>query len=301
MSPTMDALVTFISSRYPELQGESFRIVTEGMQNTVIIVGERLVFRFPLSSDSVSLETEKRFLPKLAERVTLPIPKILFESDSQDDLQYIGYPIIQGEPLMDVHFLSLSETVKDRIAKEIADFLTSLHTFQDDPVTRNDPDESRVTWKGGWEFFFAEIERFVEPKLGKNERLWVQRMRREYLQTDGSFEFTPCLIHGDFKREHIFYDPDAERLSGIIDFGQLKVGDPAYDFHYLHLNYGERFMNSVYLYYLGPKDDNFHSRIEIYTYFLWLSELLYAARMNDVPVWNRGAAWLSSIASRTYS
>lgn len=294
------ALVDYIGCRYPELRGESFRIVTEGMQNTVVIVGERLVFRFPLLPDNGSWETERRLLPKLANRVTLPIPSIAFESDAKDRPPYIGYPIIPGEQLDDKHFFSLSDSAKEQVALEIAQFLTSLHAFRNESASENDPDECRRTWRECWTTFFDELRSCVEPRLGREERRWVQRLEHDYLASELNSRFTPCWIHGDFKREHILYDPRAERLTGIIDFGQLKIGDPAYDFHYLLLNYGERFVQRVYSRYRGPKDSRFWSRIETYTHFLWLSELLYAVRALDESVWRRGTKWLSSVAGRSH-
>jgi aminoglycoside phosphotransferase (APT) family kinase protein len=61
------------------------------------------------------------------------------------------------------------------------------------------------------------------------------------VRTDGFFESLPAivddaprvLIHGDITEDHILLAPDGERLSGVIDFTDAAVGDPAFDFTFL--------------------------------------------------------------------
>jgi aminoglycoside phosphotransferase (APT) family kinase protein len=38
------------------------------------------------------------------------------------------------------------------------------------------------------------------------------------------------IIHGDLREAHLLIDAKAKRLTGVIDFGDAVVGDPAYDF-----------------------------------------------------------------------
>ena len=38
------------------------------------------------------------------------------------------------------------------------------------------------------------------------------------------------VIHGDLVVEHLLLDDETEQLSGIIDFGDVALGDPAQDF-----------------------------------------------------------------------
>ena len=43
----------------------------------------------------------------------------------------------------------------------------------------------------------------------------------------------PVVLHGDLEASHIFWD--GERVTGLIDFGDAKLGDPLYDFVSLRL------------------------------------------------------------------
>ena len=60
---------------------------------------------------------------------------------------------------------------------------------------------------------FARFVADWEQMLGEGER----------------FAFEPALIHGDLAMEHVLVD-DKGGLSGVIDFGDAMVADPALDF-----------------------------------------------------------------------
>jgi len=46
------------------------------------------------------------------------------------------------------------------------------------------------------------------------------------------------LTHSDVTLDHLLLAPSGDRLAGIIDFGDVELGDPAYDFAYLW-SYGD--------------------------------------------------------------
>jgi aminoglycoside phosphotransferase (APT) family kinase protein len=39
---------------------------------------------------------------------------------------------------------------------------------------------------------------------------------------------SPCLVHGDASAEHLLVGPD-RRIAGVLDFGDMHIGDPVYD------------------------------------------------------------------------
>lgn len=297
MESTMDTYIDFIKNRFTELRNQTFRGFLGGMQNAVILVGETLVFRFPLSPDSDSYRTEKRLLPKLRERLQMPIPNILYVSEEGEEQSYLCYPIIEGKPLTNDIFMGLNDEAKERLARDIAGFLTELHTFREDELLVGCPDELRSAWLCLWDTMLEETEQIVCPHVGEVERQWIRRIRDEFLRTEEKDQrFAPCLIHGDLKQENIIFDDTADRIGGIIDFGQLKMGDPAYDFHYLYLNFGEDFIRRVYLEYGGSKDLGFFQRIEIYAYVISFTLLTHAVKIGNDQLWEDGMEWLSAIA-----
>jgi aminoglycoside 2''-phosphotransferase len=58
-------------------------------------------------------------------------------------------------------------------------------------------------------------------------------------------EDAPRVVHGDLWPEHVLFDQAAGCLSGIIDFGQAGLGDPAGDLGNLLQVYGETFVRRM--------------------------------------------------------
>jgi aminoglycoside phosphotransferase (APT) family kinase protein len=70
------------------------------------------------------------------------------------------------------------------------------------------------------------------------------------------------FLHGDIYSTHLLWDSKDKKL-GLIDFSDMNIGDPAFDFAELY-EYGQEFIEQVYKLYKGPKDDSFLERAWIY-------------------------------------
>lgn len=46
------------------------------------------------------------------------------------------------------------------------------------------------------------------------------------------------LVHGDFGRTNLLWDADETRLTGVVDWSQVHLGDPAYDVASVAATYG---------------------------------------------------------------
>ena len=61
------------------------------------------------------------------------------------------------------------------------------------------------------------------PSLAEPIRDFYDRYRHDHATY-------PVIVHGDLVPEHVLLNEPAERLAGIIDFGDVALGDPAQDF-----------------------------------------------------------------------
>src|SRR4029077_8374132 len=68
----------------------------------------------------------------------------------------------------------------------------------------------------------------VLPLLDPGERVTAERTLASFLDDDDNFRFAPGLTHGDIGPEHVLIT-DAGDLAGVIDWGDLAVGDPVVD------------------------------------------------------------------------
>ena len=62
-----------------------------------------------------------------------------------------------------------------------------------------------------------------------------------------------AVIHGDLTDDHILFDPVRRRLSGVIDFADMAIGDPAQDFSFLW-SYGDGAPACAYANYDARRD-----------------------------------------------
>ena len=73
------------------------------------------------------------------------------------------------------------------------------------------------------------------------------------MDDDRYFQFETVLIHGDFSSEHVLLDLAEKKVTGIIDFGDAAIGDPAYDL-----------WESLLPYYNYDGDETFAERCRFY-------------------------------------
>lgn len=277
----IDKLITLIKTRHYALSKESISINESGWSNLVVVVGGRIVFRFPRTdSAKKTLQIEQRILPTLGPSLPLPIPQFLYASSPTDEITYVGYPLIKGDPLSPKALHSLLSKQKELVAKQLGEFLTALHTFPIENAFPTTIDASRTikTWQRNYETIKRKCYPYMDPQL----IAWTDRVFTRFLSDSASFHFSPCLLHNDFRPAHILYNSRQRAISGVIDFGSMWAGDPAYDFVGLHKAYGQEFAAQVIRHYGAPIDKAFCRRItDFYLKVMSFWKLLHGIETNN--------------------
>jgi len=124
--------------------------------------------------------------------------------------------------------------------------------------------------------------------MRKEARYSVEKNFEDYLLNKENFNFHPTVIHGDFGPTNILYDKESSKISGVIDFGLVAVGDPASDFASLigPFGYGESFLelfSSVY-----PDAKMLLERARFYSSTFALQEALFGVENNDKEAFDEG-------------
>lgn len=73
-----------------------------------------------------------------------------------------------------------------------------------------------------------------QPMIGLLEKKTAVLEKIEFL----SSEYSPALVHNDIKGEHILVDPQSGRITGILDWADAGIGNPAVDIAGLVLTVG---------------------------------------------------------------
>src|SRR5262245_56742778 len=123
---------SLIEEQWPALAPVLARVLGAGWDNTVHLVNNAFVFRFPRRSVAVPLiETELKLLPWLAPQLPLAIPNPCFAGTAslRYPCPFIGYPWIPGHTMTG---LNLPDSERKAMAKPLGTFLAALHTVPAD-------------------------------------------------------------------------------------------------------------------------------------------------------------------------
>src|SRR5215217_4288335 len=114
-----------IAGQFPDVPLESLRLLGEGWDNTVWLVDEQWVFRFPRRTLAIpGVEREIAALAALAPRLPLPVPAPVFVGEPADGFPwpFFGARFLPGrEPL------GLSAAERAGLARPFGELLRALH------------------------------------------------------------------------------------------------------------------------------------------------------------------------------
>lgn len=266
---SIDSCRSAITSAFPELVVRRIRLNEAGWDNIVAEVNDEFIFRFPRRPQTArQLAMESQLLPELSRAVSLPIPCPEFVAPGM-----MGYRRIPGDPLPPEFILGhVSPDATRRMGAQLGTFLCEVHKFSvERAVELGVP---HATERDSWMGLYTEVERRVFPLLTAAERAWAQHLFESFLCNPLSLAFTPVLLHGDLGPDHILFDRHADRITGIIDFGDARISDPGYDLQ-LRNAYGEVFWEALLERYLLPIDPGFDVRLMFYTRRAPFHEILY--------------------------
>lgn len=242
-----------ITTAFPEFRGARVELLDEGWDFRIFEVDGRWLFRFPKREASVAkLNTEYKLLSGLGEWVSLPIPNYEYfcESPENSSRPFAGYrklPGIAGDTSKMVD--------RNGVARQLGVFLSRLHTYPVDKAREAGVQEKRD--------LVAHLRDRSREQLRKLDDLNVNTgLLRRYLENDtpASLEGTASLVHNDLWAEHILVGSRSDGVSGIIDWGDTVIGDPAIDFACLYAWYGESLLENVLVHYTGKLDAEVISR-----------------------------------------
>lgn len=244
----------------PELAGVAVRTLGHGLDHVVFVAGD-LVLRV---ADAQSVRREARLLEIVAPRVSLPVPTPRF-ADADEGV--LAYPLLAGRPL-------LGRSPSRGTAHRLGRFLRDLHTTDAAAVVDVVPTED------------ADPRAWLDDLDGPDDLLGVVHA------TVPRPSHRLVLAHADLGAEHLL-DLDGS-LTGIIDWSDAAITDPALDFSRLHRDFGPAFLDEALDAY-GGLDDAALQRIEFFARCAALEDLAYgqsSGRAEYAQAAKRSFSWL---------
>ncbi|MGW6331178.1 phosphotransferase family protein [Nocardia rhamnosiphila] len=208
-------------------------LLGEGEDNLAYEVNGELIVRFTKEPDPESRAArvieETTLLAAVANISPLPVPEPCFRVPEQGCLAYFALP---GRPLIDLPAPQRSAHTRS-IAAALGRFLAALHTA---PVDRmadlvDTDDEPKESW--------------LAEATGTYETV-ADAVPREHRAAVEAFLGTPppadryglVFSHNDLGIEHVLVEPVSGTVTGIIDWSDAAIVDPAYDFGLLYRDLG---------------------------------------------------------------
>lgn len=272
-----------IESQFPELRGVSVVEVAAGWDNVVFLVDNRWAFRFPRRAIAIpGIHREIEVLGRLATHLPLPIPVPRFIGEPAD-----GYPWpwfgAEWLPGVELAESELPDDQRVEIGAQLGTFLRELHSSRlsrlvgaglpVDPMRRADM---------GMRIPFAR--RRLDQVIA--DELWTMTAAVQRLLDEATGLPIPprtLVSHGDLHVRHVLVDPQRRASTGIIDWGDVSLGDPSAD---LSIAFGSfaGAARRAFLEAYGPIDRLTELRSRVIATFLAAALLAYAAESGMEPL-----------------
>ena len=189
-------------------------------------------------------------------------------------LAAVAYDYIEG-----VTVGALGRAARATLAREVAAMLTALHAVP--------ADEARSLGVPGIDLGEELYRPMIEaslPRLGPRGRAWLERRFAEFIEGGGSRGAPRVLVHGDLACSHLLAS-GAGRLTGVIDWAEARIADPAYDFAALIAECPRSFAEQVIAAYGGPasRDPDMRRRAAFYVEALPVWEVRFGVNLDGQP------------------
>ena len=218
------ALVRHLLARqFPQWAGLAIEPVpSSGTDNALFRLGVDMVVRLPRRERTAeTLQKERRWLPTLAPRLPLAVPVPLAEGMPTEALPWTWsvYRWLEGD---DATVAPPADS--PRLAADLARFLTALQRIDTaggpGPGEHNfDRGEPLVARDASTRVAIAALDAEIDARAATTA--WEGALHAP------DWSSSPVWIHGDLDRRNVLVRDG--RLSAVIDWGCLGVGDPACD------------------------------------------------------------------------
>ncbi|MBJ8069793.1 MULTISPECIES: aminoglycoside phosphotransferase family protein [Bacillus cereus group] len=283
----MDSYKQYIKEALPGLSIHSYSQNEEGWDNIAVIINDELLFRFPRKLEyakRIPLEKELcTILSHSLQRIEVPKYRVLYKNNC-DTVPFCSYyPLIHGKPLKTEIVAQLEKKELEVIITQLATFLAALHSI---PLKRVEtlgfPIEKTLTY---WKELQTKLNQYLTNSLTSLQKSALNRLFENFFTCIAKSTFQNTIIHADFIHHHILFNNQNKTISGVIDFGDAQIGDPAFDFAGLYYDFGHEFTTSVYEQYCSLISHNdpllIHRITSFYQYSPLLHNLVYNIETNN--------------------
>jgi aminoglycoside phosphotransferase (APT) family kinase protein len=269
---------SLLDDQFPDLRGAPVRYLDEGWDSVVYEVAGSWVVRFPKRREvEETHDVEVALLPRLHGMLPIPIPFPERRGAPGHGYphRFVGYRRIPGTPAIE---LPLEVIDIDDAGRRLGAFLARLHAFPAAEALRLGvpaplPDDPFPRWRAHAAERLPSLRSALSPDLARRAEAFLEGPLPRL------FRGEPRLVHYDVGDARVLVEEHPggkHRVTGVIDWGDVRLGDPAVDFAGLLQWLGPPLLERALDAYGGaPPDEGFPERVRGAAVFAAFSSLWY--------------------------
>ncbi|MGP4094858.1 phosphotransferase family protein [Nonomuraea sp. KM90] len=265
-----------LARHLPDYRVRSISRLGHGLDNDVYEVNGELLIRRNKVVDPESSRQEVARLAAVRELSPLPVPEVVFADDESGAIAYRKLP---GEPL-NQHLagvlgpgvaldLGLDLDLRS-LAGPLGGFLSAIHGAAPGRMRELAPLDvyPAPTLLQDAELDYRDIERHVP----EDQRPLVERFLRD---TPPDEPRSLRFCHNDLGAEHVLVDTRTNSITGIIDWTDAAITDPAHDFALIYRDLGPEIFELTLSHYEFDVTEEDRARVLFYARCALIEDLAY--------------------------
>lgn len=227
------AIRHLVAARLPDHQVHSVVQVGEGTDNLAYEVNGTLIVRCSKEPDPAAraarVDREARLLAAVGGIAPLPVPAPSFTLPEQGCLAYRKLP---GVPMLELPRRQRSAHASS-IAATLGDLLTALHAAPVEHMAAlvGADDRPPAQWRREAAQTYATVAGDVPAAHRRPVEAFLDA-------PPPAGRWAPVFSHNDLGIEHVLIDPGTWTVTGVIDWSDAAIVDPAIDFGLLYRDLG---------------------------------------------------------------
>jgi SAM-dependent methyltransferase len=213
-------------STFPSETVESIGFYPNTHESVVADINNDYIVKLPKPHRGLNgLNSEQGVTDLIRERVSIDIPEISIHTAST---VLARYRKLQGQTFNKERYLKLSDQKKDCLANQLAQFIYDVHC-----VRQSEAEVIKLS--PSWDF---KID-LIKEHLASDSGAVIEALLPEVIKNQEALvipESNKVLGHFDLHGSNILFNKDNTEITGVIDFGNARVGDLHQDLSVLNLS-----------------------------------------------------------------
>jgi len=266
----VDVVRDLVSLHLPEFTIADVVACGEGQDNVAFDVGGELIVRFRKAADDAAraalVTAEAHLLEEIAGALPVAVPEIVFVDAEHACLAYRKLP---GTPLLKQPRASRSAWA-EAVGEVLGRSLAAMHALSPARMAAfvGTDDAPLPEWRSD----AADIYRDVADGIPASDRPAIET----FLAAEPPPRVARLVFsHNDLGIEHVLVAPSSGAITGIIDWSDAAMVDPAYDVGLLYRDLGPVALDALLRSGLGAGDGGLRERAIFYARCSVLEDLAY--------------------------